>query len=183
MKEIEIKFQLSDKAVVVASLEDAGIDLGEEVFQEDTIYSPTDWKVGSDSFGVPFLRVRTQGGTSILTMKKRKHDNHLEKIEHETVVESGEEMNHIIQELDYKLHARVRKHRRKTKHQKTGYEICVDTVEGLGDFIELETLADDDADGAQIQDEMRAFIFDILGGSEGLEEKFRGYDILINQKL
>jgi predicted adenylyl cyclase CyaB len=71
----------------------------------------------------------------------------------------------------------VRKVRRKGKLDND--EICLDEVEGLGGFIELERLADDDANPENVAEDLYQKL-ESLGLSRRDEEK-RGYDTQIFQ--
>ena len=61
-----------------------------------------------------------------------------------------------------------------------GTEVCVDSVEGLGDFMELEQLADEDADPAAIVDGLWRKMAE-LGISSRDDEVTDGYDILMKK--
>ncbi len=178
MKEIEIKYKLSDRSSVLAALEAAGVEFGEIVHQDDTSYAPKTWTRGQDSIQVPFMRIRREGEKSILTLKQP-DKGHLDRIEHETVIDDPVQMKKIVELAGFKQDAHVVKERRKARYQ--DYEICVDRVEVLGDFIELEKIVEDDANGELVQDELRELLKDILGSLDGLEEVHRGYDVLINE--
>ena len=178
MKEIEVKFRVADKQAVIEALQKSGVELGDEYFQDDTSYRPTGYERGQSNINVPFLRIRREAKQTILTMKKPV-ENQLDRIEHETIIEEGDQMGMIIEDIGFKQDARVKKHRRKTQHK--GYEICVDSVEGLGDFIEIEKLVGDDEDGVAAQAEIRKFLISLLGNDDWLEEVDRGYDVLINE--
>jgi adenylate cyclase, class 2 len=65
--------------------------------------------------------------------------------------------------------------KRQTTHC-DGYEICLDEVEGLGAFIELEKIAEE-KDAGHIQKQMLEFLIS-LGISPDDQVK-KGYDILM----
>ena len=178
MKEIEVKFKIADKQAVIKSLGKAGVSLGDEVTQDDTSYAPDNWERGKGNINVPFLRVRREGDRSFLTMKKPVA-NQLDRIEHESEITDPDQVTLIVEEIGFRQNAHVVKRRRKAQHK--GYEICVDSVEQLGDFVEIEKLVSDDADGVAVQKEIRDFLVGILGSGDGLEEVHKGYDILINE--
>ena len=60
-------------------------------------------------------------------------------------------------------------------------EICLDTVDGLGDFIEAEKLVADDAEYQAVIDELWAQFDNI--GIDRKDEVTDGYDVLMNKKL
>ena len=55
------------------------------------------------------------------------------------------------------------------------FEICIDEVEDLGSFIEIEKISDEDSDA--VRSELNDFL-EILGVSAS-DEVHKGYDILI----
>lgn len=123
----------------------------------------------------PALRIREQGKKIIFTYKIPVSNN-LDKLEFESGIDNPEAMAHICEQLGFVLHVRVNKVRRKGRYK--DYEICLDEVEGLGSFIEVEKMSD--KDGEEIQKELWEFL-----KSLGIEEKDReryGYDILLEQK-
>lgn len=128
-----------------------------------------------------FFRIRIQNGTKvILTAKspKQKHgDGSLVKREHEVVVDSADEARSILSMLGLQEAVRVIKKRQMARYE--GYEICLDEVEGLGSFIELEKMADE-ADAAQIQKEMFDFLMTL--GVSAEDQVKKGYDILMYEK-
>ena len=128
-----------------------------------------------------FLRIRIQNGDKvIMTAKKPKAlsgDGALVKREHEVVVNSVEEARGILDMLGLKEAVRVVKKRQTAQHGE--YEICIDEIEGLGWFIELEKIAE--AEGAeQVQKEMFTFLQTLGVASEDQVKK--GYDILMLEK-
>ena len=181
MKEIEVKFKVEDIEAIEQALIEAGVELGEVIEQRDMSFAPEDWVRGEDApLQVPFLRIRRQGNKSILTMKKP-IENHLDRIEHETEISNPDEARKLIEQIGFVQDVEVNKARRKAKMGE--YEICVDRIELLGDFIEIEKLVDDDADGVAIQKEIRKVLVDLVGSEEGIEEVDRGYDILMAEYL
>jgi adenylate cyclase class 2 len=80
--------------------------------------------------------------------------------------------------MGYKSAVKINKVRRKAKH--LGYEICVDEVEGLGTFIEVEKVTDDCEDSKEVQKELFHFL-ESLGVNKN-DVVMRGYDTLIYLK-
>ena len=58
-------------------------------------------------------------------------------------------------------------------------EVCIDSVEGLGDFMELERLADENADPAVITDDLWRIMAEL--GISRQDEVTDGYDILMKK--
>ncbi len=91
------------------------------------------------------LRIRSMDGTSYMTYKGKKLDR-LSKTreEFETAVE-GEQARSILEALGFVRSGVVRKRREVLKLE--DITICLDRVEGLGEFLEVETVADSNIDG------------------------------------
>lgn len=128
-----------------------------------------------------FLRIRIQNDEKvIMTAKKSKAlsgDASLVKREHEVVVDSVEEARGILDMLGLKEAVRAVKKRQTTEH--AGYEICIDEVEDLGSFIELEKIGEKE-DAERIQKEMLEFLATL--GVSAEDKVSKGYDILILEK-
>jgi len=176
MKEIEVKAVVRDKDQLIAKLTQLGVALGESVVQDDIVFAED---VASFTKFIPnanFLRLRTQGGQTILTYK-RSEANELSSTEHETVISNPDEMTAIIQQLGFMEAVRVNKTRRRGRYR--DFEICLDEVGGLGIFIELEKLVDN-GDVLVIQEELFQFL-ESLGISRD-DQVTQGYDTLMKIK-
>jgi adenylate cyclase class 2 len=179
--EIEIKARLQDKEAVMQKLVELGCVFSEPKTQDDMV-----WVEKMDSMdewfsNTVFMRIRVQNGNKvILTAKIPKNiagEGNLVKREHEVIVDSAEEARNILGMLGLKEGVRTVKTRRTADYN--GYEICLDDVEGLGTFIEVEKIgADEDAD--QILAEMDKFLVTL---GVPIENKVtKGYDILMLEK-
>lgn len=172
--EIEVKAKVSDVETLLKKLPDIGCVLGDVIEQDDTIYMPieiTDALAGYAGLNV--LRIRKQGDRAIFNLKQSR-SNELDCLERETDVANADAMTDIIGFLGFKLFERVHKKRRKAKYN--DYEICVDEVEELGMFIEVEKMCDE-ADGEKVQEELFAFL-QTLGVSKD-DRVMHGYDTLM----
>lgn len=103
--------------------------------------------------------------------------NDLDAIEHEVEVSSKKEMEEAIFLMGYKEALRVNKTRAITHYDNC--EICIDVVENLGIFIEMEKLTED-GDSEKIQDELFKF-FESIGIARE-DRVTSGYDVLTLQK-
>lgn len=179
--EIEIKAKLRDKAAVMQKLTALGCEFSEPKTQDDMVWVKNMGDLPTFLGNDVFLRIRVEGGgKTILTAKKPKNiagEGNLVKREHEVVVDSAEEARVILEMLGLKEAVRTIKTRQKALH--AGYDICIDEVEGLGSFIEVEKIADE-KDADKILEEMMEFLAP-LGVS--VEDKVtKGYDILMIEK-
>jgi adenylate cyclase class 2 len=175
MKEIEVKAKVRNQAELISNIEKLGIILGDTIIQNDTIFVPLNIMALPTDKGVPVLRIREQGEKKILTLKIRL-TNGLDKQESETEITNPAGMKEIILSTGFKEMESFTKKRRKGKYN--NWEICVDEVEGLGNFVEVEQLSED-GDSEAIQKELFSFL-QSLGITEADREQF-GYDVLIWQ--
>ena len=100
------------------------------------------------------LRVRREGETTRLTYKGPLVDAHSKtRAEHETAVEDGETMARLLDALGFTPAATVEKEREKFRCR--GYTVALDTVSGLGEFVEVEDEAADEGDVERVRDGAR----------------------------
>lgn len=179
--EIEVKARLKDEQQVVEKLTQLGCAFSDVNTQDDMVWAERAGTLEEFLGNSVFLRIRIQNGDKVvLTAKKSKTksgDGSLIKREHEVVVDSAEEARGILEMLGLKEVVRVVKRRRTAKYKE--YEICIDEIENLGAFIEVEKIGGEE-DAEHIQKEMTEFL-----GSMGIspEDKVsKGYDILMLEK-
>ena len=175
-KEIEVKARLKNIEALINKLSVLGVLLSEPVRQEDTIYTNLpDGEFADFKPGVNFLRIRKSGGKVLFTLKQS-FVNELEGIEKELEISNEKEMEDILSLLGYHQAVKVIKTRRKAKYK--DYEICLDEVEALGSFIEVEKLTDEDSE--KVQNEMFDFLISL--GIEKADRVINGYDTLVYLK-
>lgn len=184
MREIEIKVRLQDKKGLLAALAAKGVVLSEPVYQRDQVFG-LPGEAGGDGNTAPWLRVRTETRgrgdneteRTLFTLK-RAVTGQLDSIEHETGVDDPDAVIAIVKELGFVAFSDVSKIRQ--TGTLNGIEVCVDSVEGLGDFIELEQLADEDADPVAIVNGLWREMAELGIGSRH-DEVTDGYDILMKK--
>ena len=141
--EIEIKLPIADKASVQAKLMQLG-------FQEEARIRECDMYYNSAYHDVKELgeALRIRKSTDLLTgmtkaqinFKGKKIDKvSMSRQEYETVVEDAESMDQILKSLGFSPVAGVAKTR--IYLQQEEMTACLDQVDGLGDFLELEVIA------------------------------------------
>jgi len=92
---------------------------------------------------------------SLMTLKIERQAK-LVSDEYEFAVDSGDMAHQMLTALGWQEVVTVDKVRLESKTE--DYTICVDEVAGLGLFIELEVLAEDEADADNIQQQMYSFL-------------------------
>lgn len=181
--EIEVKARLKNKATVIEKLTALGCEFSDIKTQDDIVWVKKTGTLEDFLSNNVFLRIRIQNGNKVIMTAKspkgKSGNESLVKHEHEVTVDSADEARNILALMGFHEAVRVIK-KRQTAHY-DGYEICLDDVEGLGSFIELEKIADDTA-AAQIQEKMMEFLKGLGVATEDQAKK--GYDILmIESKL
>lgn len=140
MREIELKFRIENLDKLVQKLIDLECEISDYKIQNDTIYVANLDNTESIE-GSIFLRVRKVNDQVELTLKKQSA-NISESQEIEFRVSNYDKANDFLKVLGYKEWVRVNKKRRTTKID--DINICLDEVERLGSFVELEYLVSDD---------------------------------------
>ena len=183
MREIEIKVRLQNKEGLLAALAAKGVFLSEPVHQRDQVFG-LPGEAGGDGNTVPWLRVRTEtrgygenGTKRALFTFKRSVTGQLDSIEHETGVDDPDAVIAIVKELGFVAFSDVSKIRQTGKLGEVG--VCVDSMEGLGDFMELERLTDDNANPVIVTDDLWRIMARL--GIHRDDEVTDGYDILMKK--
>lgn len=172
MKEIEVKAKLKDPDFMMNKLKDLGCEFSEPIVQKDKIFLEKNEDFLNVNSERNVFRIREQNGKFILTLKKAQ-SNELDCIERETVIEDAEQIKDMLTYLGYKEFVRYSKKRKKCKYKE--YEICLDEVDELGTFIEVERMSEDDA--SKIQEELLKFLLSL--GIEKEDMIVKGYDTMI----
>lgn len=156
MQEVEVKYRVVGSVQdLLAALARVDVELGEPVLQEDQAYAPTSWDYGDPKSGVAFARLRTVDGRHTFTVKVPAA-NELACAEHETPVADRDQMHAAVAAMGFRPTVRIAKVRRAGAVGDVA--VCVDDVEGLGLFMELEQLVGDDVAGEAVQAELDAVV-------------------------
>jgi adenylate cyclase, class 2 len=178
MREIEIKLKIKNLQAIAQRLREKGCELSESISQHDVIYTLKDKppRIEYTMEGDISVRVRRVGEKAELNLKEQR-SNEMDNLEYETGIKDPEAMHLILLKLGYIPEVEVKKIRRKGKLGE--YEICLDEVEGLGAFIELEKLSDENVNPDEIREELFHEL-EALGLSRE-DEEVMGYDNQILQ--
>ena len=176
-KEIEVKARAEDLKLIGRNLEKIGCVLSKPLTQRDIIFVVANYGNFTEfQPGKNILRIRESGGKFLLTLKQPQ-SNELDCIEHETEIADPDEMKRVLLLMGYQEIVRVNKTRIKTNHN--GWEICLDELEGLGSFIEVEKIAEEE-NAEAIQNELFGFLKTL-----GIKKENRithGYDTMVYLK-
>jgi adenylate cyclase class 2 len=173
MREVEVKFRVSDREALHVALKERRIKLGEPIYQDDQAYAPNGWQFGDNKLGVSFLRLRTVNGKHAFTLK-RPTINALSCLEYETEVADREQMHQAIVQMGFSPTVRVAKSRQTTEFD--GISLCVDDLEGVGTFLELERMVPEGVSESTVQDELAEFVASLGTTAERTAES---YDSLV----
>ncbi len=177
MKEIEVKAKVENFEFILSKLKELGCSLSEPLIQKDRIYLHKDLRFEEITKGSVILRIRDSNGKIILTLKKQ-CENELDDLESEVVVGNLDKAEEFLNHLDFHEVIKVNKKRIKCNYK--DYEICLDEVEKLGQFVEVEKLTNDEEDSLKVQAELFAFLESL--GVKKEDQVFQGYDTLIFNK-
>ena len=176
MREIEIKLRVKNLEEIEQKLKEKGCVISEPISQHDTIYSLKGSRneFESASEGDVIIRIRKLKNTAQLNLKQQRSSEG-DNLEYETEVKDPEEVHNMLTVLNWYPAIEVKKTRKKGKLRE--YEFCLDQVEKLGTFVEIEKLTGDGADPEQVRDELFKEL-ETLGLSRN-DEETKGYDTQI----
>jgi adenylate cyclase class 2 len=147
MLEVEIKYRNADRTAAVATLLDWGATLAEDRTDVDLYFQAPDrdFKATGEAF-----RLRRVGPKNYLTYKGPKRDTET-KTRSEIEVELAEgdtaatDTERLFVALGYKQVTTVCKKRRVYAFARAGFDVeaCFDTLDGVGEYVELEIIADE----------------------------------------
>jgi len=174
MIEIEVKAKLKEPDKMLCKLQNMGCVFSENIIQEDHIFLSQGMRFADITAGINILRLRKENGAVRFTIKQHRN-NELDCIENEVIVNDFEKMGAILEMMGYYEAVRLRKQRMTGKY--ADYTICIDKVDKLGDFIEMECMSSEKPDGAQVQQELFAFLSTL--GIRKEDRILQGYDTMI----
>jgi adenylate cyclase class 2 len=182
MHEVEVKAAVSDKDDLITRLAERGCILGPSITQDDRVYVRNLGSLEIYLANEDFLRLRVENDErTFFAFKKhttRTTDPNSAPLELEVEVGSRKTMERILFLMGYQEAMWIKKVRQKGTYE--GWEVCVDEVEGLGTFIELEELMDAPDTAADIQGRMEQFLDEL--GVSGTSNRRDRYDLLLLQQ-
>ncbi len=175
MIEMELKALLKNKSQVMKKLEKCGCEWVLVGLQEDIIYEKNDMQ---QIVHTPIFRIRKCGDQKILTLKVLEGDFDTAE-ELELNISDEKIMDKMLQIIGFLPKIQIVKRREITKYK--GFNICIDEVEGLGDFIEVERVSDKRNDKNIIYEEIRKILLELEVEEQDLiKEKY--YEMLLKKR-
>ncbi|MBN9123011.1 MAG: class IV adenylate cyclase [Planctomycetes bacterium] len=147
MLEVEVKYRNADRIAAIATLLEWGAALTQDRTDVDLYFQAPDrdLKATDEAF-----RLRRSGPKNCLTYKGPKRDTETKtRAEIEVALADDDatatDAERLLVALGYKPVIAVRKKRRVYRFQRDGFDLeaCFDTVDRVGEFVELEILAEE----------------------------------------
>jgi adenylate cyclase, class 2 len=145
MLEVEVKYSVNDFGPLEAALAHWGAALGPPRRDSDHYFNAPDRDFARTDEA---FRVRSVGASNFVTYKGPKRDRETKtRLEIEVALADGEEaaadFRRMLTLLGYKPSGIVRKSRRVARCERHGFplQVCLDEVDHLGRFAELEVVA------------------------------------------
>ncbi len=173
MREIELKFSVADLDSFLLKLNELGCNISEVLEQKDTVYVENKEKVESVE-GSLWLRVRQENDKVELNLKKQGKKKS-ESLEFEFEVADYDKANCFLATLGYKEWVRVHKRRRYSTYLNAN--ICIDEVERLGNFVEIEFLVDENDTKIDYEEKIKMIAKDL--GIDTTKQVDSHYDTMI----
>jgi len=155
VREVEVKYQVLDVEALLGVLAARGVTLSAPVHQDDQAYAPDGWAYGQSKIGVPFARLRTEDGRHLFTVKTPV-DNEMACIEHESEVADREQVHGAVVAMGFCPTVRIVKTRRTAVLGELS--LCLDDVEHVGVFLEVERLVPHGESGEAAQRQLDEFV-------------------------
>ena len=176
MREIEVKARVSNIKLLIDTASKMGIYFGKPNIQEDTIFEPG---ITKEDPNWNIFRIRKQDDKILLNMKYKASQSSQDNHELETLIDNPKTVRQMLNRLGYPSCLNIRKNRRTAKYN--NLEICLDEVDNLGNFIEVEKMCKDDANAEDVQSELWDFL--LILGIKPKDRVYKGYDTLMHNFL
>lgn len=175
MKDIEIEIQVNiEKTKPLIGFLKNNAELKGEKHQIDEYFSPPHRDFVEQRPVKEWLRLRNSEGSFSINYKhwyfdKEGRSHHCK--EYETKIESVEQMKKVFKALNFKHLVRVDKKRKIWTYK--NYEITLDSIRNLGDFVEIEYKGKKNADPKKITEEMVQLLKNL--GCGRIKRNYVGY--------
>lgn len=153
IREIEVKARITNIHTLRKNIAALGCIFSDPFTQDDHIFFEHGFHMSRFQEGLIGIRIRYQEGKIVFTCKKRT-DIPMSAIERELEISDGVAMKDVLEFLGYEEMLRIQKTRMTTTYN--DYTICLDIVKGLGTFIEIEKMSDEDS--KTVQKELHLFL-------------------------
>lgn len=138
--EIEVKVKIEDIEEVKKKLMEMGVVFSEPKQQIDDYYKQKGKETETQRQGSYIIRIRSENGKFFLTMKILTGKQGVWE-EFETKISDKEQMEKMLDKMGYVVV--ISKVKERTQGKFNDFEINLDKIEGLGNFVEFELITDD----------------------------------------
>ena len=183
--ELEASYHLEKEHNILEKIKKENFEFLADITEEDTYYTDKDMTFIEDRI---CLRIRKTNEDSLELTYKPKTDNSTEKYGKREVnlkIDPKEytDIKYIIEELGYIEYVSFKKHRKIYSKEINNFihNIMLDNIEGVGDFIELEILANTEEEKEQLHDELDRFVE--MFKCQNLKEKKKTYRDIVKEYL
>ncbi len=139
-RELELKFSISDDKQFIDTLGMKKVVFENPITQKDLIFIRTGYGFCDLKGGEPVIRIREQEGKYVTTLKKYVRGI-TDRIEVECEILDAKSFQKYLELLDLELVVTVKKTRERAYYKNA--VVCLDYVEGLGNFVEVEIVSDE----------------------------------------
>ena len=144
MYEIERKFRLNPNEAAGLKVKlDAKYGAGKKLVQKDALFLYKKTSYSEHVTGEPALRIRSSDGKHYFTYKHTILASG-NRVEHETEIGNPGAMKAALIAMDW--HEVITVEKTRYHYEAAGVTYELDTVTGLGDFLEVEIISDEDSD-------------------------------------
>ncbi len=174
--EIEIQVRISERSRLQVFLKEKANFVGKN-YQKDEYFTPAHRDFVSVKPVAEWLRLR-ESDKNAITYKNWHYDADGKSQycdEYETPIGDADQMRKIFTVLNIRPIITVEKTRETWKYQ--DYEIALDQITGLGDFVEIEYKVAAERDPKKVTDDMVKFLKQI--GCGKIERNFVGYPFML----
>ena len=176
--ELEASYILGkDYSGLLKKINEKGYKIYEKIIEEDTYYTDKEMTFVRDRV---CLRIRKTNEDRLELTFKPKTDNLTEKYGKKEVnialqVEDYQDIKFMLENLDFDEYVSFKKDRTVYSKVIDGFEhnIMLDRIEGVGNFVEMEILADTEEEKEKLHDELDRFVAELE--CDRLEEKNAPY--------
>ncbi|MCX6761172.1 MAG: class IV adenylate cyclase [Candidatus Nealsonbacteria bacterium] len=172
--EIEIQVNIENSKPLIEFLEKSA-EFKKESRQIDEYFSPAHCNFTSVRPIKEWLRLRDSSGRCSINYKNFHYDENGKSLycdEYESQIGDLNNLKKTLEALNFKFLVKVDKERKTWEYK--DYEIALDSIKGLGDFVEIEYIGKDEkADPRKIAKEMVDFLKNI--GCGKIKRNYVGY--------
>ena len=154
MFEVEVKTYLSNADRIIDILKNKGCTFEPPIIQKDDVFVHKNIQGTDIPNDSNVLRIRTENDIHSLTLKQMQ--NSFESIELETIVDNPNVVSEMLTLLGYKKFVAINKKRTKSKYNK--FSLCIDEVEDLGNFLEVELLVEKEEEKSTALEQIHKFL-------------------------